>query len=98
MLICLSMQFLEKLPALQALDLSYTEAEDETMAHLKTLGNLKLLVIMHCRRITDAGILNFTHMPSLRNVHIDGCSSTTEDVRAALQEAHPTLNLIAYCF
>ena len=92
------MQFLQKLPALQALDLSYTETDDDTLSHVQTAKRLSLLVIMHCRKVTDRGLAHFNAMPSLRNVHIDGCSSTTEDARASLQKDNPNLNLIAYCF
>lgn len=86
------------LPALTALDLSYTTADDDVMRVVSRLKKLSLLAMMHCRQITDTGILWFTSMLQLRNVYLDGCNHTTEAVKHALQQIMPQLNLINYCF
>ena len=92
---CRCLQFLARLPALQALDLAYCVAADNsTLDSLTGLQNLRVLVLLHCRLVTDSGISQLVGIHTLEDVYLDGCAGVTEHGMKELQNAAPALNMI----
>lgn len=90
------MQVLQRMPNLEALDLSYCcQVGDEQMELLASLKHLELLVIMHCRGITAIGLTHLVRCRALCNVYMDGCA-ITEAQREAIMTLEPRMNIIKF--
>ena len=85
------------MPNLEALDLSYCcQVGDEEMFLLASMSRLSLLVLLHCRNITNYGLHTLCRAQSLRNIYIDGCSLITESEIKRIEIAVPQINLIKF--
>lgn len=85
------------MPNLEALDLSYCgQVGDEEMFLLASMTRLSLLVLLHCRNITNHGLHLLCRGQSLRNIYIDGCSLITENEIKRIEIAAPQINLIKF--
>lgn len=97
--VCL-LQFLCHMPALKALDLAYCSGADDWTMQLiaENLPFLELLVLLHCRSISDRGLYTVCCLSdTLKDVYLDGCTNISEaGMQAAIWEANSSLNLIRF--
>ena len=89
-----SIEPLAKLQQLKAFDLSGSKFQEEELRYLKSLPNLRVIALMKCPGLTDAGILNVARTKNLNELAV-GDTQITDRAMASLKKVDGLEILVA---